>query len=51
MVEHQVQEAALMSSLNAIESEPLIEPVELTENALATEFTRRHQDDLRYVHE
>jgi P4 family phage/plasmid primase-like protien len=26
-------------------------PLELTENALASEFTRRHGEDLRYVHE
>jgi putative DNA primase/helicase len=34
-----------------LETEPLNTPVELTENALASEFTRRHLDDLRYVHE
>jgi len=26
-------------------------PVDLTDDALALEFTRRHRDDLRYVHE
>jgi putative DNA primase/helicase len=26
-------------------------PVDLTENALAHEFTRRHRDELRYIHE
>jgi putative DNA primase/helicase len=30
---------------------PADAPVELTENALASEFTRRHRDDLLYVHE
>jgi len=40
-----------MSTLEDLESEPLTGPVELTENALATEFTRRHRADLRYVHE
>jgi putative DNA primase/helicase len=34
-----------------LETEPLTAPVELTENALASEFTRRHREDLRYVHE
>src|SRR5262245_25676381 len=40
-----------MSDLEALESEPLTEPVELTEDALASEFTRRHRDGLLYVHE
>lgn len=37
--------------LDELETEPLTEPVELTEDALASEFTRRHADDLRYVAE
>jgi putative DNA primase/helicase len=37
--------------LDELVTEPLAEPVELTENALASEFTRQHADDLRYVHE
>lgn len=37
------------SVLNA-EADELL-PVELTEDALALAFTRRHRDDLRYVHE
>src|SRR5262245_59300882 len=37
--------------IDALETEPLTEPLELTENALASEFTRRHLDDLRFVHE
>jgi phage/plasmid-associated DNA primase len=38
-------------TLDALESDPLIEPVELTEDALALEFSRRQQDELIYVHE
>ncbi len=40
-----------MRPLDELETEPLTEPVELSENALASEFTRRYLDDLRYVHE
>lgn len=42
------QEVAVLRA--AVEDEmPL--PVDLTEDALALEFTRRHKDELRYVHE
>jgi putative DNA primase/helicase len=34
-----------------LESETLAPPAGLTEDALALEFTRRHQDELLYVHE
>jgi hypothetical protein len=40
-----------MKSIEELETEPLTEPIDLTENALASEFTRRYRDDLRYVHE
>lgn len=40
-----------MKPLDELETEPLTEPVRLTEDALACEFTRRHLDELRYVHE
>lgn len=40
-----------MKSLDRLETESLTTSVELTENALASEFTRRYLDDLLYVHE
>jgi putative DNA primase/helicase len=40
-----------MKRVDTLETELLSDPVELTENALASEFTRRYLEDLRYVHE
>ena len=40
-----------MKRVDALETEVLSAPVELTENALASEFTRRYLEELRYVHE
>jgi putative DNA primase/helicase len=37
--------------IDELETEPLTEPVTFTEDALALEFTRRHRDELRHVHE
>jgi putative DNA primase/helicase len=40
-----------MKRIEALETEMLSEPVEVTDDALALEFTRCHGDDLLYVHE
>jgi putative DNA primase/helicase len=40
-----------MKRVEDLSTELLTEPVSLTEDALAIEFTRRHRDDLLYVHE
>ena len=40
-----------MKRVETLTMELLTEPIALTEDALASEFTRRHHDDLLYVHE
>lgn len=39
-----------MRSVETLATELLTDPLALTENALALELTRRHRDELRYVH-
>ena len=40
-----------MKSIEALEEQPLTTSDDLTEDSLASELTRRHGDELRYVHE